>query len=302
MKYTYILFSLLALILAASPARASYIDLGVAGGYNAFVFNDFTSNSSDTQGNLAVGGNVRMSSYNIGGSVVVGNDLSLTDGSIGGNATVGGSARLTRVGAHTVTENAALPFDFDVQAAYLKNQSLTLSGTGANGTVDSKPWGTITLRGDNASAFQVFNLNGSDLLNANTFNIDQIADGATILINVSGALSGMTGMGLSYPAEFSDNILFNFYEADKLILDGIGVRGSILAPHASVTGANGRSGGWGNIDGTLIASSYDAHIEQHDVPFDGGTPVPEPSTFLILGLGLLGLACFMRRGRRRTNA
>jgi choice-of-anchor A domain-containing protein len=303
MKYTYILFTLLALVLAASPARA-YIDLGVAGDYNAFILGDYTSSSSDTQGSLAVGGNATMSSYNIGGSVVVGNNLSMTDGSIGGSVMVGGSANLTRVGTgrRSATGHAALPFDFDAQAAYLKNLSLTLSGTGANGTVDSKPWGVINLSGDNSSDFQVFNLNGSDLLNANTLSIDQIADGATILINVSGALSGLTNMGFQYPAEYSDNILFNFYEADQLFLDGVGIQGSILAPNAEVIGPYGEYSGWGHIDGTLVAGSYNSHIEQHDVPFDGGTPVPEPGTFLITGLGLLGMAGFLRRGRRRNKA
>ncbi|OIQ49681.1 PEP-CTERM motif protein [Pseudodesulfovibrio hydrargyri] len=303
MKYTYILFTLLALVLAASPARASYIDLGVAGEYNAFILGDFTSNSSDTQGNLAVGGNAVMSSYSIGGSVVVGNDFTLTDGSIGGDVVVGGTANLTRVGtgSRSIGGHATLPFDFDAAAAYLKNLSLTLSGTGANGTVGDNS-GVLTLNGNNSSGLQVFNIDGSTLLNANTLYFNQIADDATILINVSGDLSGLTSMGLLYPGEFSDNVLFNFFEADTLLLDGVGVRGSILAPHARVTGASGEYSGWGNIDGTLIASSYNAHIEQHDVPFDGGTPVPEPGTFLFTGLGLLGLAGFMRRSKRRNKA
>jgi choice-of-anchor A domain-containing protein len=301
MKYTYILFTLLALVLAAEPARAAYIDLGVAGEYNAFILGDYTSDSSDTQGDLAVGGNATMSSYSIGGSVVVGNNLSMTDGSIGGNALVGGSASLTRVGTgrSAATDHAALPFDFDAQAAYLKNLSLTLSGTGANGTVDSTPWGVISLSGDNTSGLQVFNLNAADLLNANTLSIDQIADGATILINVDGATAGLVGMGMDALMPYSDKVLFNFYNAEDLILDSVGIKGSILAPGADVAG---RWGGWGHIDGTLIASSYDAHIEQHDNPFDGGTPVPEPGTFLLSGLGLLGLAGFLRRGRRRNIA
>ncbi|WP_319582936.1 choice-of-anchor A family protein [uncultured Pseudodesulfovibrio sp.] len=311
MKYTYIILTLLALVLVASPARASYINLGVAGEYNAFILGDFTGNSSDTQGNLAVGGNARVSNYSIGGSVVVGNDFTMNNGSIGGDALIGGSSRLNGVGTdpYTVTNNATLPFDFDAQAAYLKNLSLSLGLLASNGTVDSPPWGVITLSGDNASAFQVFNINGSDLLNANTLHLNNIADGATILINVYGDVSGFENMGMDDLSAYSNNILFNFYEADDLILSSVGVKGSILAPYADVRGSRnltrggGGGGGWGQIDGTLIAGSYDAHIEQHDVPFDGGdTPVPEPGTFLIMGLGLLGLAVFLRRGKQRNNA
>jgi choice-of-anchor A domain-containing protein len=303
MKYTYILFTLLALVLAATPARAAFIDLGVAGDYNAFILGDFTSNSSDTEGNLAVGGNATMSSYSIGGSVVVGKDFSLTDGSIGGSVAVGGTTSLTRVGTRSRAAggHAPLPFDFDAAASYLKNLSLSLGSAGANGSVGDNS-GVLTLNGDNASPFQVFNLDGSTLLNANTLYFNQIADDATVLINVSGDISGLTGMGMLYPEAFSDKVLFNFYEADTLLLDGVGIRGSILAPNARVTGAYGEYSGWGNIDGTLIAGSYNAHIEQHDVPFDPGTPVPEPGTFLITGLGLLGMAGFLRRGKRRKSA
>jgi choice-of-anchor A domain-containing protein len=305
MKHSYILFSLLALILAASPARAAYIDLGVAGEYNAFILGDYT-NASDTQGRLAVGGNADLYNYSVGhylppgstgNALVVGGDLNYQGGEVqNGDVTVGGNSS----GAFTVRDgnlyaNALLPFDFDAAATYLKNLSLSLGTIEANGGVVYE-YGGMHLHGDGASSFQVFNVDGTDLLNANGLTIDQIADGATILINVVGNVSGLTNMSMNGLAPYNGNILFNFYGATDLTLSGIGVEGSILAPFADLINPQGQ------INGTLIAASFNGSMEQHYVPFDGGTPVPEPGTFLITGAGLLGLAGFMRRRGRRANA
>ncbi|MGE4422537.1 MAG: choice-of-anchor A family protein [Pseudodesulfovibrio sp.] len=306
MKYSYILFSLLALILAASPARAAYIDLGVAGEYNAFIFNDFVSSNTDIEGRLAVGGSATISNFYIGSALptgytgnaaVVGNDFIFANGTIAGNVTVGGSASLSGIdlSAITVADHAGLPFDFAEQELYLKGLSASLGAYAATGS-DVLSGSTLTLTGDGSSLFQIFNLDVSDLLNSNTLLLSGILEGSTILINVSGETANLSNAGLQALDEFSDNVLFNFYEATSLSLGSIGVEGSILAPYAAV------SGGWGNIDGTLIASSYTGTMELHDNPFDGGTPVPEPGTFLIMGAGLLGLAGFMRRSKRRNNA
>lgn len=306
MKRAHLLLCLLALIFTASPAWASYIDLGIAGDFNTFIFNNY-SNTSDTGGRLAVGGDAFLTGYSVGQSLpagssgsalVVGGNLAFTNGEVhNGDVTVGGAATLVSVTVPdgTVSTNATLPFVFADVADYLTALSLSLSGNAANGLVVDN-YGSLTLHGDNSSGLQVFNISGGELLNANGLSIDQIADTATILINVSGATAGLTNMGMAQLAAYSDRILFNFYEAENLILSGIGVEGSILAPLADIHNAQGV------ISGTLIASSFDGTMEQEYNPFDSGTPVPEPGTCIILGLGLSALAVFLRRRLQRVRA
>ena len=306
MKLTYIIFSLLALILAASPARAAYIDLGVAGEYNTFLFNDYSMQYSDIQGRLAVDGDVTLEGYSVGGSLpsgssgsalVASGDLNFTNGTVYGDVTVGGTANVASTVdvKGTISGNALMPFSFSVQEAYLTGLSSNLSGLASNGQVVNN-WGSLALTGDNSSMFQVFNVDGLELINAHGLSIDQIAEGATVLINVSGDITGLTNMQLFNFDQYSENLLFNFYEASAVTIANLSVEGSILAPTADVDAMKG------HINGTLIASSLEGHYQQNFNLFRSTSPVPEPGTFLITGLGLLGLAGFLRRGNRRTNA
>lgn len=50
---------------------------------------------------------------------------------------------------------------------------------------------------------------------------------------------------------------------------------------------------YGTIDGVSLFGSLDGSIVTGDPP--GGTPIPEPSTVLLLGSGLVGLVFFIRR-------
>ncbi|EGB15171.1 protein of unknown function DUF1555 [Pseudodesulfovibrio mercurii] len=313
---------LVLLLFSAAPAMAAYIDLGVAGEYNAFILGDFSSSSSDTQGRLAVGGNATMQWYTIGDtladgysgySLVVGGDLTYNGGDPSynggevkhGDVAVGGSAASSNFTLVDGTLSSGIDIDgiidFEEQAAYLRALSVTLGGYEATGT-DVLSGNVLTLTGDGTSLLQVFNLDGLELMGSTELSLDGVADGSTILINVSGDVSGLVGIGMGDLTAYRENVLFNFYEADLLYLDSVGVQGSILAPFASVNGAYGEGSGWGSIDGTLIAESYYAHIEQHDVPFNSTTPVPEPGTFVIMGLGLLALTLFMRRRGQRVQA
>jgi len=95
-----------------------------------------------------------------------------------------------------------------------------------------------------------------------------------------------------------DNILFNFYQATTLTIDG-GFLGSILAPGAAVTGAN-----YQQLDGQLIAASFTGETEFHDFLFTGTLPTqtsatPEPGSFAMLGIGLILLGSASRKWRKR---
>lgn len=93
-------FLLLAAVLcvAAPPAEASYINLGPAGDFNLFVFNDNTQNGSDSQGRVAVGGNALFGSFTVASSMgsstdnlIVGGNLTNSFTQFNGGVLVGGN-------------------------------------------------------------------------------------------------------------------------------------------------------------------------------------------------------------------
>lgn len=295
---------LLALLLAlvAAPASATTDSLGVAGEYNAFVFGSYSSAYSDIEGSLAAGGSGTFTGYSInssnvpdsnGNGLVVGGSLSFNNGQIYGNAQVGGAAATSSfnvVGGSLYANNPNLPVDFTTEKTNLQGLSTSLSQIGATGSTVSQ-YGGISLTGDMSTGLQVFNVNGSDLLNANSFNLIDVNSNATVLINVSGSVSGFTNMGFNLGSADSSKVLFNFYEATDLTMSGVGVWGSVLAAWADVDATNGQ------FNGTLIANSFNGNMELHTNTFTGDlpTPTPLPGSFVLMGSGLLGLLAIRRK-------
>jgi len=75
----------------------------------------------------------------------------------------------------------------------------------------------------------------------------------------------------------STNILYNLYGFKKITMDHIGLKGSILAPEATVNFFEG------NMEGILMAQNLNGGSWKDGI--NGGqinTPVPEPSTFLLV--------------------
>jgi choice-of-anchor A domain-containing protein len=68
-------------------------------------------------------------------------------------------------------------------------------------------------------------------------------------------------MGIQLQGVDESTVLWNFWEAEWLGLDGVGWEGSLLAPFADVRFNNG------NFDGTLIARSLEGTAEGHWYPF-----------------------------------
>jgi choice-of-anchor A domain-containing protein len=289
------------LVLAAATAQADSYGLGVAGDFNTFIFNDFQG-SSDTEGKLAVGGNAVLEHYSVGDKLssgssdvlVVGGDLTYTGGRVyNGDIRVGGSLYgpgYDLSDGETYT-GATLPFSFSSAQAQLTSLSQSLSQAAATGS-STFQWGTVTLLGTGATV-EVFNLDGQQLLDANTLTFSGVADGATVVVNVSGANSGFTNMGMQAFSDRNEKVLFNFYEATNLIISGVGVEGSILAPLAHVDAQNGV------IYGQTVASSWSGPAQQNYAPFDGTLPTPIPGAVWLLGSGLLGLVG-LRRVRARS--
>ena len=111
------------------------IDLGPARSYNGFFFENFTSNNSDTQGRLAMGGTGALNNYSVGDQLdagtagdvlVVQNNLSFPNGRVYfGNILVGGQG--SGVGSSVINglapgavfqDNAPIPIDFASVCTY----------------------------------------------------------------------------------------------------------------------------------------------------------------------------------------
>ncbi len=106
MRLTTTLLTLLLFGSTVTCAQAALI--GPAADYNVFVFGNFSSSNSDTEGNLAAGGNVNLQSYSVASTIsgssarlVAGGNVTATNGGVGdgqnGTIYTGGSANLTNV-------------------------------------------------------------------------------------------------------------------------------------------------------------------------------------------------------------
>lgn len=336
--------TLLVAACAVAPAYASFVNLGPAGDFNDFVYQNNTQFNSDAEGRIAVGGDanflpgftiassmgnntdnliVRGSLTNqwntVHGGVLVGGNLNWQGPTIFGRVNVNGNANfgnsggqingpINVVGTYTAPNYfpakvvpstvTAMPFDFDAVQNYLYSMSSSLAALAPNGTTTIS-FNQVHLQTTNPlSTLVVFNVTGAQMAAAAGAGlyIDAPA-GATVVVNVSGATDSMTSMGIFLSGGVDrQHVLYNYYQASSLTINSIGVLGTILAPGANVNFAGG------NIDGTMIAKNLTGSGESHWYPFQGTlppiTPIPEPSTIALAGLGGLGLAFAAWRKRR----
>lgn len=293
------------LLLASSPVYASLV--GAAADYNVFVFNNFTSSNSDTEGNLAAGGNVNVSNYSVASSIagnsgqspnparlVANGSVTATNGGVGNGQNGAIYANGTNLSSFTATGGSFVQnlVNFSNAQSQYSALSTSLSSLTANGS-SSSAFGTLNLSGTNAG-LNVFSLNGNDLTSSNTININAPSN-ATVLINVSGSGQVFQNGQVFLTGVNANQVIYNFYNAVALNLSGSkNPMGSILAPQADVTG------GYGQMNGQLIANSFNGNIEFHNYLFagnlpNGNTSVPEPTGIWLLTLGLLLLPLFRQK-------
>lgn len=330
-------YALLALLVAASPAAADSITL--ANGFNVLVRNDMTL-KADVGGRAAVGGNATFSNFAIGSGdnasngaslatdparydLVVGGHAQLNNGSVNKGSAYAGSASTSSVGYHaagaSLQTGGLAPVDFVNLFTSAESLSQELLGFTGNGTANAQ-WGGLTLTGSDAS-LNVFDLTTSMLTGIHSLNI-LVPTTSTVLFNVSGSALTMQYMGINVNGAqdntMSRQILWNFQNLSALTLNGLGWRGSILAPYATMSLANG------NVNGQVIVNNLYTSWggEYHNFGFDGElpfydeeqpipvdptpAPVPEPSSMLLLGSAAAACAYRFRRSAsalfRRSDA
>ena len=352
----------LGILLTSTGVKAG--SLGIAGEYNMFVLGDVgewksngnqvnKSYKSDTEGRVAVGGNAAFQNYAIAhrsdslsdnpdnqDALVVGGNLYYKNGSVGHNGVgqvhVGGEYINRNDNPWIIPESqlnlSSSPIDFAKEADYLTGLSSHLGDLATTGEVKSS-WGTLGFIGSGAQ-LEVFDVSLQQMYSSHTFGLGNVADDATIVINVYGDnANGNWGGGT--PGSFmiqdmsdwsidwysnaftranADRILYNFVDATSLSMSGVEIRGSILAPNTTVDFKNGQ------MYGNLIAGSLTGSGEMHRAGFSGyfdyespsipipgddvsgggsnggGAMVPEPASMLLLLAGYAGLK-YAKRAR-----
>jgi choice-of-anchor A domain-containing protein len=288
------------------PGRCGcgFYDTGAFGGASNFLLwaiNDFTSQSSDIQGKVAVGRDLKPQSYDFGdpacyvnpacscdASLIVGRDAVLKTGNLNqgtlhyGNSLV--KPATFSLPAHCnpkTVKDLTLPITFfPPTAAWLKAVSASWSGlanTGVSTYPVSGSYGlTVTVP---AATFQVFPLSGAKISGwGNAWKVQtwidkvcsKVIPGSTIIINISGTDVSLLGNNWSCfgPTKKNYNVIFNFYQATSLKL-AASLYGTVLAPYASVT-----CDSTGEITGQAFVNNWcgTVQINKGNI-FDGCAPI-----------------------------
>ena len=254
----------------------SYFDLGPAKGFNVFVLNNINQPSSDTEGKMAVGRSAELACYSIGDKLpnsngaedvlIVGDNLTYHSGAVyNGNVVYGNSTNLPvyPVSINNGTLRKDYPVDFAAASIYLTTLSTQLSGYAVNGTTKFE-YGGLFLEG-NDPFINVFKVSGSELSVANNFEINT-PNGSVVLVNIDGTDISWMG-GLTIYGTDKSNVLYNFYNASNIKIQGIDVRGSILAPFATVNFIAGVQ------NGQMIARNITGQGQFNNTGFIGNIPV-----------------------------
>lgn len=260
------------------------------GGVNVIVFEDASPSGADSEGGMYVGGNFSTTgSYSIGAGSEAGltcDDFSfVVDGNISGTAIVkvgqaayGGEliGSIDSIcGAYDYPNPnglAVAPVDFAKLESDFIFYSNAYKNYTPNGTVTLQ-WSTLIFSGAGSSLY-VFNITAAQLMSATSivFNVETTA---SVIVNVSGSVINWSNTGFTLPDGGAkckgtngvetgcERILWNFYEATSIVLSGIGVQGTILAPYATQSGAGG------NVDGQVIVKYLTGDIEYHPYYFNG---------------------------------
>jgi choice-of-anchor A domain-containing protein len=224
---------------------------------------------SDILGKGAAGTSFSMTGFAVGpanpgaNTIVSGGDLNLTNGTVYGDAWYAGTASIASVTFTGGSLQQGTPVDFATAQAELTSLSTRLCALpdSASTTI---AFGGISIAAADAG-LNTATIDALDLAAATSLNLSGPA-GATVVVNVRGGPVEFSGFGIFLSGLTDDHVLYNLCDAGEVDINGIGVRGSLLAPWAEVTFNNA------NIDGQLIAYSIAGSGQPHHVPFAGDLP------------------------------
>jgi choice-of-anchor A domain-containing protein len=146
----------------------------------------------------------------------------------------------------TVTQAAVgSVVDFAAASSYLTTASTYWGGLAPNSTVTNL--GVLQLSGSDPGV-NIFRITAAALASAAGIVVTA-PSGSTVLVNVDGTSVQFQNMGVTINGTTRQNVLFNFYQANSLTIQGVSVEGSVLAPFAALDFNNGM------VSGNVIAGS-----------------------------------------------
>jgi choice-of-anchor A domain-containing protein len=289
--------------------------VGPAAGYNVFIFGagSFTSQNTDTMGDLAAGGDVSLMNYSVAQGIagnsaqnpnparlVVGGQLTAQNGGVASNqngAIYYGSSTpsLTSFTARGGQFGNQTLVSFSSAASLYTAYSGQLGTLSPNGTTSFNGSGNTLSFTGSAAGLNVFTVTGATLSSSNTIDISAPV-GSTVLINITGGAATFQNGSVMETGITGASVLYNFITATSVDLAGSkDPMGSILAPNAGVVG------GYGSMYGQLIAGSYSGNTQFNNGAFSGTfpAPVPLPPSLELLASAMLGLLGWASRARAR---
>jgi choice-of-anchor A domain-containing protein len=264
---------------------------------NVLTFGDYHC-TSDVEGRLFVGGDLDVSSYSVGDKLddnldldLASSDYLVVDGKASfsngrvyyGNMVVNPNVQhsigssviygLNEGNKNRLVENADR-FDFEGAKLYYSDLSKKLGAMTATGQTRYRTWEyRFTGRTAGSPEFEVFDADCAKMKKGTGSSRQmEISESVQVVIfNVRGSSCGFVSGGFFFKyfnsgtqtRTIAPKVIYNFPCAQRLDLGSVGVEGSILAPHAHLTGPAGVI--WGQI----VVDSYSTAIQQNHLPFSG---------------------------------
>lgn len=289
-----------------------------AAAYDAFVFANFTAQSSEVEGRLAAGNNINIKRYKIaqqltaetaGDVLVSGGDINFAHeqayyGNIlaSGDANIGQTVIDNMYPETQILGNTQIPINFTESYQQLKLFSQALSELPANSTATLINQ-ELQLQGECMAELQAYSIEATDLQNFSTITYDCLAENSYMIFNVTGENIQFNHVDLSSLYPIRNRIIWNFFEADTVVIHNIGIQGSMLAIDALITGdeplfidgfenvnqtPNKSALGAGYINGQVISRDFNSQqkinhqaLECHGSILVDATPIATNQTFSI---------------------
>ena len=234
--------------------------LGFLTDFNLVVFGNSQLNNTTIEGRAAIGANASFNDASIGAilpaqplrpDLIVNGNLNFSSGSVPqGQVVVGGTSQVHNVNVR----GSVIPgwgLDFATLQSYVMNASRAWASTPTSGwtQVEGSNVGAFAIRFQSHNAgVNSFYVTAADLSRAKTVSIDTVP-GSGVVINVSGSEAWLQYTNFVLNGVSASNIVFNFYEAQRLHVYGTNVAGSILAPYAQTDISNIE------VQGSLVTNS-----------------------------------------------